>query len=204
MQEKNPSGESIREQTLARFRSQETARQSGKKKKVSTGLIVVNLAVVALLFLYYTANKPGQEYLTTSFNYRDAAFRFSMSQIKNTGAYVFYLSTKSEAKGPLTLRFTGGMADLVILCGQEVIVTVPIGRDIFTLTLRPGESNMQKESVDPHEFMLYAQSHPDRLVEGKRSLILSTKPHLPLTAEMRIHTEQPVSTSIAFKYEAEQ
>lgn len=204
MQEKQPSGGSIRDQTLSRFRSQETARQSSKKKRVSTGLIVINLAIIALLFLYYNKNKPGQEYLSTSFNYRDASFRLSLSRITNTGSYAFYLSTRSSGNGPLSLRFTGGMADLVVLCGQDVIITVPMGRDIAALALKPGESNLQKESVDSHEFMFYAQSHPDRLVEGKRSFFITRRPYLPLTAEIRIHTMQPVSTSIAFKYEVEQ
>ncbi|HOD15331.1 MAG TPA: hypothetical protein PK307_16420 [Spirochaetota bacterium] len=204
MQEKQPTGESIREQTLRRFRSQENARESSKKKKVSAGLIIINLAIIALLFLYYNKNKPGQEYLTSSFNYRDASFRLSMSHMNNTGSYIFYLSTRSSGDGPLSLRFTGGMADLVVLCGQDVIITVPMGRDIAALALKPGESNVQKESVDHHEFMFYAQSHPERLVEGKKSLFLSRRPYLPLKAEVRIHTEQPVSTSLTFKYEVEQ
>lgn len=201
MQEKEPSGESIREQTLKRFRSQDNALQSSKKKKVSLGLIVANLAIVMLLFIYYTQNKPGQSYLSASFNYKDASFRFSMTEIENSGGYVFYLTTRPSGSTPLSLSFTGGMADLVILCGEEVVVKVPIGRDTATLLLKPGESNIQKETVDPHEFLLYAQSHPDRLAEGKKSLFLARRRYLPLKAEIRIHTVQPLSTSLTFKYE---
>lgn len=204
MQEKQPTGESIRDQTLKRFRSQENLRQSSKKKKFSAGLVVINLVIIVLLFIFYTYNKPGQDYLTASFNYRDAAFRFSMSHLQNTGGYAFSLSTRSAGKGALQLRFTGGMADLVVLCGPDVIVSVPMGRDISTLALKPDESNIQKESIDSNEFMLYAQSHPDRMIEGQKSLFLSRRPYLPLTAEIRIHTDQPVSTSIPFKYEVEQ
>lgn len=204
MQDKQPPGESIREQTLRRFRSQENSQQSSRKKKVSAGLVIINLAIIVLLYVFYTGKKPAGDYLTASFNYRDAAFRFSLSRGKDSGDYVFFLTTRAAGKVPVSLRLNGGMADLVILCGPDVVITTPLGREVATLTLKPGESDIRKEMIDSHEFMLFAQGHPDRVVEPKNSLVRLRKPYLPLIAEIRIHTEQPVSTSITFKHEVEQ
>jgi hypothetical protein len=204
MQEKHLPEESIRDQTLRRFRSESNTLLSSKKKKFSTGLVIINLAIIIVLYIFYVGQKPEKSYLTTSFNYRDTAFRFSMSKVKNSGDYIFYLSTRAAGKVPVTLRLTGGMADLVVLCGPDVIMSEPFGRDVSTLTLMPNEPDIRKQVIDPHEFFLFSQSHPDRMVVPANSLFQFRKPYLPLTAEIRIHTDQPVSTAINFMYEVEQ
>jgi hypothetical protein len=204
MQEKQPPAESIREQTLKKFRSERSARLSGRKKRVSTGIFVINIAIIILLYIFFIGKKPGEEYRTTSFNYRDTAFRFSMSRGKDSGDYVFYLSARAAGSAPATIRLSGGLADLNILCGSDIVMTAPIGGEIATLTLKPAEPVIRKQEIDTHELMLFAESHPDRVVTPARSLLQFKKPYLPLTAEIRIRTDPPVSTSINFTHEVEQ
>jgi hypothetical protein len=204
MQEQHPPEESIRDQTLKKFRSDRNVQSTARKRKVSTGLVIVNLAIIVVLYIFYTGNKENKSYLSTSFNYRGATFRFSLLREKKAGEFICYLTTRAAGKEAVNLRFQGGLADLVVLCGTDVVVSTPFGKDLAELTLRPGESDIRKQSLDPNELLLFAQNHPDRVVMPGRSLLQFGKPRLPLTAEIRIHTEQPVSTSIQFMYEVEQ
>ncbi|MBN2160523.1 MAG: hypothetical protein JW807_14100 [Spirochaetes bacterium] len=198
-----PEYETPAERTIRRFRSQESLERTAKRKRFSTGLFVVNLALIVVLYIFFSSRKPGEEYQSTSFNYGKMNFRFSIARERESRDYIFSLSTRTADGGSSTIRFTGGMADLVITHGGTLVAQKPVGRNIASLSLKAGETDTQNAVLDRYELQVFADGHPETVASPKRSLIQFEKPHIPLQAEIRIHVDRPVSTSLNFKYEVE-
>jgi hypothetical protein len=203
MNENKPSQESLAEQTIKRFRSPESVQRSANRKKISSGIFIINIILIVVLYIFYTSGTPTDEYQTSSFNYKNLQFRFSQTRDRETRDYIFTLSTKSGEGRETTTYFNNGIADLVILNGDSVITTKPMGRGITAMRLKPGETDTQKAIIEQLELKIFADSHPELLVSGRGSLLQADRPYLPLRAEVRIHAEQPLSTSLNFKYEVD-
>lgn len=203
MNENKPSHESLAEQTIRRFRSPESIQRTANRRKISTGILLVNLVLIVVLYTFYASRRPAEDYQTASFNYKNLEFRFSQTRDRETRNYIFTLSTKAIDGSETTAYFNKGVADLALLSGDTVIVTKPMGRGLTSVRLKPGEADIQKAVVEEPELKLFADSHPDLVVAERRSLFQAEKPYLPLRAVVRIHAEQPVSTSLNFKYEVD-
>ena len=203
MNENKPSHESLAEQTIKRFRSPESAQRSANRRKISTGIFIVNIILIVLLYIFFAGKKPADEYASSSFNYKNLQFRFSQTRDKETRDYIFTLSTRTADGGATTARFNNGIADLVILQGNTVVAQKPLGRNTPVLALKPGEADTQKAVIEQFELKLFADNHPELVVLESRSLLRADRPYVPFRAEVRIHAEQPVSTSLNFKYEVD-
>lgn len=203
MNENKPTHESLAEQTIKRFRSPESAQRSANRRKISTGIFVVNIVLIVALYIFFSGKQPADDYQTSSFNYKNLQFRLSQTRDKETRDYIFTLSTKAAEGREATAYFNNGIADLVLLNSDTVIATKPMGRGITAVRLKPGETDIQKAVIEQFELKLFADSHPELVVSDRRSLFQADKAYLPLRAEVRIHAEQPVSTSLNFKYEVD-
>src|SRR4030042_1634396 len=203
MQEKNKTQESLADQTLKRFRTPESMQRTEKRKKFSTGLIIINLVVITLLYVIFSGRKPGEEYRSSSFNYQQLNFRFSMAREKGTKSYVFSLSTRITGNRDTVIQFNQSMADLIVSYGSIRIVKKTLGRNISSLILKPNETDIQRTTIDHYELQMFADGHPEHVVSPRRSLIQFEKAYIRLLAEVRIRTYHPLSTSLTFRYEVE-
>ncbi len=199
-----PQHESLAEQTIKRYRSPESLQRTEKRKKFSAIIFVVNIIMIMVLYMFYSSGTTRDEYQTSSFNYRDLQFRFSVMREKATENFIFSLATRSGSGKQAVAYFNNSIGDLVITHGSTVLVKMPIGKDITLLTLKPGDMDLQKIVIDHVEMKVYTDGHPEYVVSPKRSLLQSGRPYIPLTAEARIHVDQPLSTVLKFKYEVEQ
>src|SRR3990172_12696711 len=179
MNKKKPFHESLAEQTLKRFRSPESAQRSAKKRKISTGIFLVNIVLIVVLYIFFSDKKPADDYQTSSFNYKNLQFRFSQTRDRETRDYIFTLSTRAAGDGETRALFNNGIADLVILNGDAVVVTKPLGKGITAVMLKPGEADIQKAVIDQLDLKLFAESHPEQMVSARRSLLQADKPYLP-------------------------
>ncbi len=204
MTEKEPHQESLAEQTIKRYRSQESLQRSEKRKKFSALIFIVNIIMIMVLYMFYASNKPRDLYQSSSFNYKDLQFRFSVMKKPPSNNYIFSLTTKSASDKQAVARFSNSIADLFITHGSTVLAKMPIGKGITTLVLKPGDMDLQKVVIDSIEMKVYTDGHPEYVVSPRRSLLGSERPYIPLTAEVRIHAEQPVSTVLKFNYEVDQ
>lgn len=203
MTEQQPQHESLAEQTIKRYRSPESLQRSEKRKKFSAIIFIVNIVMIMVLYMFYAGDKPGDVYQTSSFNFRDLQFRFSVMKERSTKNYIFSLTTRSATGKQAAARFNNGIADLVISYGPTVLVTMPIGKEVTALALKPGDMDLQKVVIDHVEMKVHTDGHPEYVVTPSRSLLNPEKPYIPLTAEVRIHADQPVSTALKFRYEVD-
>lgn len=161
--------------------------------------------MIAALYAFFAQNESDNrnEYRSTTFNYRDLQFRFSLMKEKSTNNYIFSLTTKGAAGKETTTYFNNGIADLIISHGSTVLVKLPVGKGTSVLRLKPGELDLQKTTIDYAEMKVYTDGHPEYVVSPRRSLFGGARPYIPLTAEVRIHADQPVSTALQFNFEVD-
>lgn len=204
MTEQQPQHETLAEQTIRRYRSPESLQRTEKRKKFSAIIFVVNIVLIMVLYLFYAVDRPGDLYQSSSFNYGDLQFRFSVMKERDTGNYIFSLTTRSAQGKQAVARFTSGLAELVIARGSTVLAKLPVGKDLTALVLKPGDMDLQKVVIDRVEMKVYTDGHPEYVVSPRRSLFSPDRPYIPLTAEVRIHADRPVSTTLKFKHEVDQ
>jgi hypothetical protein len=204
MTEQQPQHETLAEQTIKRYRSPESLQRTEKRKKFSAIIFVVNIVMIMVLYLFYASDRPRDLYQSSSFNYGDLQFRFSVMKERQTGNYIFSLTTRSAPGKRAAARFSSGIADLVISHGSTVLVKMPVGKEINALNLKPGDMDLQKVVIDRFEMKVHTDGHPEYLVSPPRSLFSPDRPYIPLTAEIRIHADRPVSTTLKFKHEVDQ
>lgn len=160
--------------------------------------------MIMVLYMFYAGETTKDEYHSTSFNYKDLQFRFSVMKERSTKNYIFSLTTRSASGKQTVSYFSNGIADLVIAHGSTVLVKMPIGKEVATLALKPGDMDLQKLVIDHIEMKVYTDGHPEYVVTPRKSLFNSERAYIPLTAEVRIHADQPFSTALKFKYEVDQ
>ncbi len=203
MTEQQPQHESLAEQTIRRYRSPESLQRTEKRRRFSAIIFVVNIVLIMVLYLFYAGDRPRDLYQSSSFNYGDLEFRFSVMKERDTGNYIFSLTTRSARGKQAAARFTNGLADLVIARGSTVLAKMPVGKEISALVLKPGDMDLQKVVIDRVEMKVYTDGHPEYVVSPRRSLLSPDRPYIPLTAEIRIHADRPVSTTLKFKHEVD-
>jgi hypothetical protein len=204
MTEQQPQHESLAEQTIKKYRSADSLQRTEKRKKFSAIIFIVNIVMIMVLYMFYTGNKTQDEYRTSSFNYKDLQFRFSIMKEQKTGNYIFSLTTRSATGKQAVAHFSSGIGDLVIAHGTTVLIKMPVGKETADLVLKPGDMDLQKVVIDHVELKVYTDGHPEYVVSPRRSLFSPEQPYIPLTAEVKIHAEQPISTAIKFNFEVDQ
>ncbi len=205
MSDNQPQHETWAEQTIKRYRSEESIQRTAKRKKLSTALFLVNIILITVVYSFFARNEAdnSNEYQSTTFNYRDLQFRFSVMKERKTNDYIFSLTTKSATGKDAMAYFKNGIADLIISHDATVLVKLPVGKDTAVLRLKPGELDLQKTVIDYAEMKVYTDGHPEYVVSPRKSLFGGARPYIPLTAEVRIHADQPVSTALQFNFEVE-
>jgi hypothetical protein len=206
MSEQQPQHETLAEQTIRRYRSEESLQRTAKRKKISTAIFVANILIIAVLYMFFAQNKADNrnEYRSTTLNYKNLQFRFSFMKEQATKNYIFSLTTKGAPGRETTAYFNNGIADLIISHGSVVLVKLPLGKGVSFLPLKPDELDLQKTVIDYAEMKVYTDGHPEYVVTPQRSLFSAARPYIPLTAEVRIHADQPVSTALQFNFEVNQ
>ncbi|HOT44728.1 MAG TPA: hypothetical protein PLM53_07095 [Spirochaetota bacterium] len=204
MTEQQPQHESLAEQTIRRYRSPESLQRTEKRRRFSAIIFVVNIVLIMVLYLFYAGDRPRDLYQSSTFNYGDLQFRFSVMKERNTGNYIFSLTTRSAPGKQAFARFNNGIADLVVAHGSTVLVKMPVGKEVAALALKPGDMDLQKVVIDRVEMNVYTDGHPEYVVSPRRSLLSPDRPYIPLTAEITIHADRPVSTTLKFKHEVDQ
>ncbi len=198
--ELHPDGESPAEQALRRFRPPEKARQKAKKKRVTAFLFILNIALITLLYIFVSGRDPGDQYLSSSFNYLNCAFRFSMTRDKETADLIFSLTTR-PVEGKAALAFRNGMGEIIVYDGKKVVLARPLGGDVAFLRLGPGEIDVRRAIIERRELEEYGRRNPGAILTPRKSLVQFAKAHMPLTAEVHVHTDRPVSTGLSFNFE---
>jgi hypothetical protein len=204
MTEEQPQHESPSEKVLKRYRSPESLQRTEKRKKFSAIIFIVNIIMILVLYMLYSSGTTRDEYQTSAFNYKDLQFRFSVLREQSTKNYIFSLTTRGSSGKQTVAHFSNGLGDLVIAHGATVLAKMPVGRGTDSLVLKPGDMDLQKVVIDHIEMKVYTDGHPEFVVSPRRSLFNSGRDYIPLTAEVRIHADQPVSTILKFKYEVDQ
>jgi hypothetical protein len=204
MTEKEPHQDSLAEQTIKRYRSQESLQRTEKRKKFSAVIFIVNIIMIMVLYIFFAGDKTREVYESSSFSYRDLQYRFSVMQERSTKNYIFSLTTRSASGKPAVAHYNNGIADLVISHGSTVLAKMPIGKETSALALKPGDMDLQKVVIDHIEMKVYTDGHPEYVVSPHRSLLSNDRPYIPLVAEVRIHADQPVSSVLKFKFEVDQ
>lgn len=203
-QQQQQQHEALAEQTIRKYRSQESLQRTEKRRKFSAILFIVNIVMIVVLYIFFSSGTTRQEYQSSSFNYKDLQFRFSVMREQRTNNYLFSLTTRGPAGKTTNAAFTNGIADLIISHGSSVLIKLPMGQGVSSLTLKPGDMDLQKIVIDRVEMKVYTDGHPEYVVSPHRSLLQTEKPYIPLTAEVTIHAVPPVSAVLKFKYEVDQ
>lgn len=203
MNEQEKPQASPAEQAIRRYRGADAEERAQKRRRFTGGLFIANIILIIILYAVFYNRNPAEEYRTTSFNYGNLQFRLSMTRDRETRDYIFSLTTRPVEGRNATARFNKNMADLAISYGPSVILKRTLGADVTFLDLKQGDADVRKAVIERHELKLYADAHPETVVSARGSLFSGERPHIPLTAEIRINAERPLGTSLNFKYEVD-
>jgi hypothetical protein len=203
MNNENRQQESLADQTIKRYRGTDSEERALKRKRFTGGMFIANIVLIIILYALFSSKNDIAEYQTSAFNYKDLQFRLSMTRDPKTQDFIFSLSTRPAGEKNATVHFNANMADLVISYGPTVIVKKTMGENITALDLKPGDSDVRNTVIERYELKLYADAHPESVIEKRGSVFRPGRPYLPLIAEVRIHADQPLATTLKFNYEVD-
>ncbi len=195
-----PGGDSPAEQALRRYRPEEKARQKTKKRRITALLFVLNIVAIILLYIFMSGRETDDGYRSSSFNYNNCSFRFSMTREKETGDIIFSLTTR-PVRDTAAIAFRGGMGEIVISHGSTPVLSREIAPGLPALRLAPGEIDVRRILVERRELDDFARGNPGAVVTPRKSLVQFVRPHLPLTATVSLRAERAPGTSLKFNFE---
>jgi hypothetical protein len=203
MNNENKPQESLADQTIKRYRGAGSEERAQKRKRFTGGLFIANIVFIIILYAVFSNKNDIAEYQTSVFKYKDLQFRFSMTRDRETQDFIFSLSTSPTGGKNAAVHFNADMAEVVISYGPAVIVKKTVGENVTALDLKPGDSDVRKTVIERYELKLYADAHPESVIETRGSIFHPGKPYIPLIAEVRIHADQPLATMLKFNYEVD-
>jgi hypothetical protein len=202
IQEKEQERESLIDQTLKRYRSSSAADKMAKKRKISRGLFIFNIIILAAVFLFYmTGKKKTDEYQSATFKYKDMQFRFSFSADKDSKNHYFSLSIQSTSRQDTAIYFNRNVAAIVLYHDATVVLKKVFGENINRIVLKPGEARTLVEAIDANMMNRITDMHPEYVIHRKRSIIQTEQNYIPLNAELQLNIKERIAASLSFKYE---
>jgi hypothetical protein len=191
------------DQVLKRFRSSSVSEKSSKKRKLSGGVLFINLLLLALLILLYVNKKQPEDYGTSVFKYKGLQFRFSEARNRESGNYYFSLTIKSLNEKDTTLHFHDHLARIVLYQNDTPVYTMPFGEHVRTLTVKPGGTKTLAEMLEASVLKKIYERRSGNARHKGRSLLGLGKKRMPLVAEIELNTDDGISTSLPFSYEVD-
>ncbi len=189
--------ESFRERALKRAQSHDHSRETSKKRKVTSIILIIDAIAVIIILFYFSNRSPEGEYSSTSFQLKGIEYRFSIAREGDDDDHTVSLSLNSTANRERTIRFHGSVADVHVRYGDDTVTTLTMGENVALIALLPGENKTFIETVSHTDMKQYITSKGDIAVK-KDTSIFSTKEGVPFTAVLNLNTGDDMSTSLRF------
>jgi hypothetical protein len=194
----------FREQMLERIREDKQPETSQKKRKLSKILIIVDGILIALILLFMYNKDDNRLYQSTSLDFDNVRYRFSVGLDEDTNNHLFTLSMKSLAKKEKSINYYNSIAKLYIYHNLVLITENEIAPEVKKVKFLPGEVKTFVIPLEETKIIAYIKKNPDSVPKGIRSLIQFEGAQLPLEAKIIINVKNKVSTHLHFNYEVKQ
>lgn len=177
-----------------------SAPSTQKKKKLPRFIIFLNIFLIGVMVFHYYRGMPGNEYYSTVIIYGGIQYRFSITREGAARKFIYSLTAKNARNTAVRVPFRGNVATVSIRNDETVVSAVKLGDGVRDLFLNPGDSKAFVESTGVGAFVDFANANRDLVTPRRRTIMSSEKRHIPMSAEVRLETGEPVATVLDFKY----
>ncbi len=128
---------SFRDRVLDRVYGNTRDTRNSGKKKYSKIVLLIDIALLAVIFMLYYNRDDDSIYESSVVNYGDVKIRFSAASEHDEKSVIYTLSMKSSSRAPLTLRFPGEVGKICIRTGETDVDCIGLGEGVDSITLQP-------------------------------------------------------------------
>lgn len=188
------------DEMMAKINSRKRSPLTRKRRKLPAFFVFLNIFIIAIMAFHYYRNVPERQYFTTLLSYSGVQYRFSITRDEATQKLSYSLTAKNSADALVRVAFRDPVATVSVRHEDTVVSTVKLGEKIRELTLKPGDSKVFVESTGVGAFVDFTNANRELITPKRRTFLSSEKRHIPLSAEVRLETREPVATVLDFKY----
>jgi hypothetical protein len=163
-------------------------------------ILVVNVLLIGYILFIYGRQSTRDEAAGAMIQYRNIEYRLTIIKERDSGERMITVATRALGQGSVTARYAGPVATVEFRHGNSAIASVNLGEGAGTLAFKGGEMKTFVESYPLLPLVKYAAANPGSLQPKKKSLISTEARHLPMSLMLTVHTDDPVSTSVDYKF----
>ena len=187
------------EEMIEKINSRKKRPLSKKRRKLPSFLIFLNIFIIAVMIFHYYRSSPERQYYSTVLIYSGVQYRFSIT--RDVSQQFNYSLTVKNLQGAMArVPFRDPVATVSIRHEDSLVSTVKLGGSVREISLKPGDSRAFVVSTGVGAFVDFANANRELITPKRRSFLSSEKRHIPLSAEIRLETREPVATVLDFKY----
>ncbi|MCP4135407.1 MAG: hypothetical protein GY754_30840, partial [bacterium] len=127
--------ETFTQKTLKSLRTHDGSERRTRKRKLSRIILFVDAIVVVLILIFFQTRTPEEHNRSATINYKDMQIRFSITNQKESGIYLYSITLKSTSKKQTVYTFDKSIAQLRIFHKNNTVITKTIGNDLVRLNL---------------------------------------------------------------------
>ena len=187
------------EEMMEKINSRKKRPMSQKRRKLPQFFIFLNIFIIAVMVFHYYRSTPERQYYSTVLMYGGVQYRFSITR-DVTQQFNYSLTAKNLQGALVRVPFRDPVATVSIRHEDALVSTIKLGGNLREISLKPGDSKVFVESTGVGVFVDFANANRDLITPKRRSFLSSEKRHIPLSAEIRLETREPVATVLDFKY----
>lgn len=189
------------EEVMEKLKTIKRTPSERKKRKLPSYIIFLNVFLIAVMvFHYYRTSNPERQYYTTVLVYGGVQYRFSITRDGVTQKITHALTAKNIRNAIVRVPFSDPVATITVRHDETVVSTVKLGDKVREISLKPGDTRVFAESTGVGAFVDFANANRDLITPQRRTFLSSEKRHIPMSAEIKLETREPVATLLDFKY----
>ncbi|MCL2025455.1 MAG: hypothetical protein FWG92_01465 [Leptospirales bacterium] len=193
--------ETFTERTLKEIRSDKASQPVKKRRNISRIIIVVDILIIAIVFVFLNTRNTKNEYITASANGSGLNMRFSVTNEKDDKTYMFTITLLSATDAEKTWTFEPHLAALKLSHSGDIFHENKFGGKISKISLLPGEARIFTLQI-PFEIIDMYLKEKNNVPKRRKTLIdLFFKSEETIRAEAELNLQDKISALISFEHE---
>lgn len=187
------------DEMMEKIHSRKKRPLSQKKRKLPQFFVFLNIFLIAVMVFHYYRSTPERQYYSTVLIYGGVQYRFSITR-DVTQQFNYTLTAKNLQNVTARVPFRDPVATVSIRHEDLTVSAIRLGEKVRDISLKPGDTRAFVVTTGVGTYVDFANANRDLITPKRRSFLSSEKRHIPLSAEVRLETREPVSTVLEFKY----